>query len=82
MRLEHLVASMLLRWYHRLLRMTMIFFLIHLIYWDCIAKACWHQVRIAVRRLCHSWSIPTAVYVCIYLYIVEETIGYALLLLE
>ena len=70
-RLEHLVASMLLCLYNRLLAMTMIFFLIHLIYRDCIAKTCWHQVMIAVGRLCQSWSITTAMYVCIYLHIVK-----------
>ena len=81
-RLEHLVASMLLGLYNRLLGMTMIFFLIHLIDRNCIAKTCWHQVRIAVGCLCQSWSIATAMYVCIYLHIIKEAIIYALLMLE
>ena len=51
-RLEHLVASMLLCLYNRLLGVTMIFFLIHLIDRNCIAKTCWHQVVIAVGCLC------------------------------
>ena len=37
---------------------------------------------IAVRCLCQSRCITTAMYICIYLHIVKETIVYALLMLE